>query len=57
MDKYLGLIEMAVFFGIVFGVIAWQFWSLKRDNKLAAEEKARRAAEANDAAPPSTPSP
>jgi hypothetical protein len=38
----LGLVELIGSFLIFVALLAWQFWSLRRDNKRAADEKLRR---------------
>jgi hypothetical protein len=37
--EMLGLVEMIGSFLIVAALVAWQLWSLRRDNKRAEEEK------------------
>jgi hypothetical protein len=48
-DK-LALIELIIFFGIGFALVAWQYWSLRRDNRIAEEQKRRAAADAEPVA-------
>jgi hypothetical protein len=46
--EMLGLVEMIGSFLIVATLVAWQLWSLRRDNKRAEEEKRGKEAGPNE---------